>query len=398
MNIRNHTPNFHAILDNMIDRQSYRSRLASAVRRSRVTALIGPRQSGKTTLARDLAGRRTSTYFNLDQPGDQARLANPGLALAHLRGLVVLDEIQAMPELFTTLRALADRQRSPAKFLVLGSASPVLMRRASESLAGRVEFIELEGFSLAETGATTMDALWVRGGFPRSFLAKSDTDSLAWREGFIRTFLERDIPELGISIPTAAMRRFWTMLAHYHGQTWNSSELARSMGLSDKTVRGHLDVLTGAFMIRQLQPWHENLGKRQVKAPKIYFRDSGLLHSLLAIPDRSTLLGHPRAGASWEGFALSQVLQWLTPAEAYFWATHNGAELDLFIPHRGRRYGFEFKFNEAPTPTRSMRIALDDLRLDHLWIVHPGTHTYRLDERITAWPLRSQRRFALSAR
>jgi len=370
----------------VIDRPSYRSRLRTALRRAPVTALVGPRQSGKTTLARSVAARR-ATLFSLDQPADRSRLSNPWLVLAPLRGLVVLDEIQAMPELFTTLRALADRPGLPARFLILGSASPVLMSQASESLAGRVEFVELEGFDLSETGPGRLNTLWVRGGYPRSFLARREADSLAWREGFIRTFLERDIPELGISIPAAAMRRFWTMLAHYHGQTWNSSELARSMGLSDKTVRSYLDILTGAFMVRQLQPWYENIGKRQVKAPKVYLRDSGLLHSLLSIPDRETLLGHPRVGASWEGFALHQVTTALAPADAYYWATHNGAELDLLIHHAGRRYGFEFKFTEAPTVTRSMRVAVEDLKLDHLWVVHPGAHTFALDEGITAWAL-----------
>lgn len=375
----------------MIERPSYRNRLATALRRAPVTALIGPRQSGKTTLARTLAARRASSLFSLDQPADRARLANPGLVLSPLRGLVVLDEIQAMPELFTTLRSLADRPGSPTRFLILGSASPALMKQASESLAGRVEFVELEGFDLSETGPGRLDALWVRGGFPRSFLARREADSVAWREGFIRTFLERDIPELGISIPAAAMRRFWTMLAHYHGQTWNSSELARSMGLSDKTVRGYLDILTGAFMVRQLQPWYENIGKRQVKAPKIYLRDAGLLHTLLSIPNRDVLLGHPRAGASWEGFALHQVIKALAPAEAYYWATHNGAEIDLLIHHGGRRYGFEFKFTEAPAISRSMRIAIEDLKIDHLWVVHPGAHTFALHERITAWALGGRR-------
>lgn len=375
----------------MLDRPSC-NRLATALRRAPVTALIGSRQSGKTTLARALAARRAATLFSLDQAADRARLSNPGLVLAPLRGLVVLDEIQAMPELFTALRALADRRGAPARFLILGSASPVLMTQASESLAGRTEFVELEGFDLSETGPGQLYALWVRGGFPRSFLARREADSVAWREGFIRTFLERDIPEFGISIPAAAMRRFWTMLAHYHGQTWNSSELARSMGLSDKTVRGYLDILTGAFMVRQLQPWYENVGKRQVKAPRIYLRDSGLLHSLLSIPDRDALLGHPRAGASWEGFALQQVMKALAPADAYYWATHNGAEIDLLVHHRGRRYGFEFKFTEAPAVTRSMRIAIDDLKLDHVWVVHPGAHTFPLDARITAWALGGRRR------
>jgi uncharacterized protein len=293
-----------------------------------------------------------------------------------------------MPDLFTVLRVLVDRLDNAVRFLILGSASPALIRNVSETLAGRVEFIELSGFDLQETGGDAWEQLWLRGGFPRSYLATSDEDSVAWRDGFIRTFLERDIPQLGIMIPTVAMRRFWTMLAHYHGQTWNASELGRSMGLSDKTVRSYLDILTGTFMVRQLQPWYENIGKRQVKAPKIYLRDSGLLHCLLNLPNRHSLLGHPRVGASWEGFALEQVLRFVRPSEAFFWATHNGAELDLFFELHGRRYAVEVKFSEAPTVTRSMRTALDSLRLDHLWIVHPGCHRYPVHEQITVWPLR----------
>jgi len=302
--------------------------------------------------------------------------------------LIVLDEIQVKPELFNVLRVLVDRPDHPARFLILGSASPDILKRVSESLAGRVEFVELSGFDLSETGAESVETLWLRGGFPRSFLATLEDDSLAWREGFIRTFLERDIPQLGITIPAAAMRRFWTMLAHYHGQTWNAAELARSMGLSDKTVRSYLDILTGTFMVRQLQPWYENLGKRQVKAPKIYLRDSGLLHRLLDVPDRHSLLAHPRVGASWEGFAIEQVVQAVAPSEAFFWATHGGAELDLLFLQRGRRYAVEVKFNEAPTVTKSMRVALADLRLEHLWVVYPGQHTYPVDKQITVWPLR----------
>jgi hypothetical protein len=326
-------------------------------------------------------------HLDLESQPDVRRLENPELALGNFRGLVILDEVQAMPELFNVLRVLVDRPRNRARFLILGSASPDLVRRVSESLAGRVEFVELAGFDLRETGGDTWERLWLRGGFPRSFLAESEGDSLAWREGFMRTFLERDIPQLGITIPSAAMRRFWTMLAHYHGQTWNASEVGRSMGLSDKTVRAYLDILTGTFMVRQLQPWHENIGKRQVKAPKVYLRDSGLLHSLLGVPDRDSLLGHPRAGASWEGFALEQVLRAVGPPEAFFWATHNGAELDLLFTLRGRRLGVECKFSEAPTVTRSMRIALEDLGLDHLWVVHPGRHGYPVHEKITVWPL-----------
>jgi predicted AAA+ superfamily ATPase len=246
----------------------------------------------------------------------------------------------------------------------------------------------LAGFDLRETGTNSLDALWLRGGFPRSFLAKTDSDSAAWREGFIQTFLQRDIPQLGITLAAPAMRRFWTMLAHYHGQIWNASELGRSMSLSDKTVRAWLDILTGTFMVRQLQPWFVNVGKRQVKSPKVYVRDTGLLHSLFNLSDRHALLGHPRVGASWEGFVLEQVLRAIRPAEAYYWATHNGAELDLFFPHRGRNYGVEIKFNEAPAATKSMRIAIDDLGLKHLWIIYPGTERFPIDKHITAWPLR----------
>jgi len=292
-----------------------------------------------------------------------------------------------LPELFPVLRVLVDRPNNPARFLILGSASPSLIRNVSETLAGRVEFIELSGFDIIETGSDAQESLWVRGGFPRSFLAESEDDSLAWREGFISTFLERDIPLLGIRIPSAAMRRFWTMLAHYNGQIWNASELARSMGVSDKTVRSYLDILTGTYMVRQLQPWCENIAKRQVKAPKIYFRDSGLLHSLLGLFDMHTLLGHPRVGASWEGFALEQFLHAVQPSEGFFWSTHSGAEIDLFFQYRGRRYAVEFKFSEAPKVTKSMRIALSDLRLNHLWIIYPGQYTYPVDEQITACPL-----------
>ncbi len=372
----------------MIDRPTYLEQLSSAVRRSPVTALLGPRQCGKTTIARLFSRGKKATHFDLESQPDQQRLQNPELMLATLEGLVVLDEIQMMPQLFSVLRVLVDRPENQAQFLVLGSASPDIVKNVSETLAGRVEFVELSGFDMAETGAGAWKQLWVRGGFPRSFLAGSDEDSRVWREGFVRTFLESDIPQLGISIAPAAMRRFWTMLAHYHGQTWNASELARSMGLSDKTVRSYLDILTGTFMIRQLQPWYENIGKRQVKAPKIYFRDSGLLHTLLGLADLHTLLAHPRVGASWESFVLEQVLRAVDPPEAYFWATHTGPEIDLFFLYQGRRYAIEVKFNEAPKVTKSMRVAIRDLALDHLWIVYPGAHNYPVDKKISAWSLR----------
>jgi hypothetical protein len=372
----------------MIDRPAYLERLATALRRSPVTALLGPRQCGKTTLARLFARDRKVTFFDLESQPDLRRLQNPELALRAERGLVVLDEVQVRPELFGVLRVLADRPRSGTRFLVLGSASPDIVRGASETLAGRVEFVELGGFDLRETGPASWERLWLRGGFPRSWLARTTEDSLAWREGLIRTFLERDVPQLGIAIPAASMRRFWTMLAHYHGQTWNASAIAGSMGLSDKTVRSYLDILTGTFMVRQLQPWHQNLGKRQVKAPKVFLRDSGLLHSLLEITDRRALLAHPRSGASFEGFAIEQVLRAVAPKQAFFWATHGGAELDLFFMRDGRRYGVEVKFSEAPSATRSMRTAIEALSLHHLWVIYPGDHRYRVEENISVWPLR----------
>lgn len=373
----------------MLDRPAALARLSDAVRRSPVTALLGPRQCGKSTLARRFAEGREATSLDLESPADAGRLANPELYLGSLRGLVVLDEIQALPELLPLLRVLADRPRKPARFLVLGSASPAIVRGVSETLAGRVELVELGGFDLAEAGSNRWERLWVRGGFPRSFLARSEADSLAWREGFVRTFLERDVPQLGIGIPAAALRRFWTMLAHSQGQTWNGSDLGRSMGLSDKTVRSYLDLLTGTFMVRQLQPWFENVAKRQVKALKIYFRDSGVLHHLLSLPDRGALLGHPGAGASFEGFVIEQVLGSVGPADAYFWATHGGAELDLLLLRGGRRYGVEVKLAERPGISRSMRVAIEDLGLSHLYVVYPGRHVFPLEERITAFPVAS---------
>jgi hypothetical protein len=373
----------------MISRPEYLNRISRAVKRSPITALVGPRQCGKTTLARMFAKNRAATYFDLESQPDVNRLQNPELMLGSLRGLVIIDEVQVMPVLFKVMRVLVDRPKNKTRFLILGSAAPDLIKNVSETMAGRVEFVELSGFGLQETGSGSANKVWLRGGFPRSFLARSDNDSLAWREGFIQTFLVRDIPQLGISIPPAAMRRFWTMLAHYHGQIWNASELGRSLDLSDKTVRSYLDILTGTFMVRQLQPWHENIGKRQVKAPKIYLRDPGILHALLNLPDLQTLYGYSRLGASWEGFAIEQILQIIKPPQAFYWATHSGAEVDLFFIVHGRRYAIECKFSEAPKITKSMNQALESLKLTHLWVVHPGDHAYPLSERISAWPMKN---------
>ena len=371
----------------MIPRTAYLNQLEVTTARSPVTALLGPRQCGKTTLARAFAATRKSTFFDLESEPDIRRLANPELVLGGLEGLVVLDEMQLMPQLFSALRVLVDRPEVNARFLILGSASPELVRGASESLAGRVEFIELSGFDLAEAGAAAWRKLWLRGGLPRSYLAAADDDSMAWREGFMRTFLERDIPQLGISVPAAAMRRFWTMLAHWHGQTWNAAELGRAMSLSDKTVRHYLDLLTGTYMVRQLQPWFANVAKRQVKAPKVYLRDTGLLHALLDLADDATLLAHPRIGASWEGFVIEQIMRALRPAEGWFWGAHSGGELDLLILRGGRRIGFEVKFSEAPNITKATRSLVSTLALHHLFLVCPTPAAYPVDDHMTVLPV-----------
>jgi uncharacterized protein len=345
----------------------------------------GPRQCGKTTLAKMIGGK-DATYFDLERALDQRKLSTPELTLSPLKGLVVIDEAQRMPELFPQLRVLLDRPDVPANFLLTGSASPDLIKGSSESLAGRVGIVDLAGFDLRETGVDTVQRLWVRGGFPRSYLAANDLASHDWRESFVRTFLEKDIPQLGIMIPAATLRRFWSMIAHYHGQVWNAAEFARSLGVDEKTARRYLDILSGAFMVRILTPWFENLKKRQVKSPKIYIRDSGLLHTLLGLGTLEDLLGHPKVGASWEGFVIEQILASLELHDGYFWSTHNGAELDLFLTIRGKRHGFEVKFSEAPAASKSMQIAIKDLKLEHLWVIYPGSDTYQLDERITAVP------------
>jgi uncharacterized protein len=370
----------------MIERAELLKRIKSALRRSRVVALVGARQSGKTTLARHFAAD-ANHYFDLEDPVSLARLTEPMTALAPLRGLVVIDEIQRRSDLFPVLRVLADRQPLPARFLILGSASPELLRQSSESLAGRLETITVSGFGLSEVGANALDKHWLRGGFPLSFLARSNDDSWIWRQQFIRTFIERDVPQLGVSVPAAALLRFWTMLAHYHGNIWNAAEPARSLGVSEPTVRRYLDLLAGLFMLRVLPPWHENLGKRQVKAPKAYVRDSGLLHQLLGLRTQADVLAHPKAGASWEGYAVEEAIRLVEPDEAYFWATHQGAELDLLLFKGGKRFGVEVKRADAPTLTPSMRNALTDLSLDHLSVIYPGQRSYALAERVSVIPL-----------
>lgn len=382
----------------VIARDRLLRRIREALRRNPAVALLGPRQCGKTTLARMLVEVDSANYFDLEDPTSLRRLDDPQTALRELRGLVVIDEVQRRPELFPILRVLLDRPRSPARFLLLGSASPALLRQSSESLAGRVEMIQATGFTAREIGYPRLDRLWLRGGFPRSFLAVSELRSFTWRRQFVHTFLERDVPQLGIRIPAPRLERFWTMLAHYHGQIWNAAEPASSLGLSQPTVRSYLDLMTSVYMIRQLQPWHENLAKRQVKAPKIYLRDTGLLHALLGMRSYAELLSHPKLGASWESFVIEQLLQAFEVDHAYFWATHQGAELDLLLMRGARRIGVEIKRSDAPALTPSMRSALADLRLDRLWVIYPGDRRYALHERVTVVPFKaalalSQRKF-----
>jgi hypothetical protein len=371
----------------MIRRPVPLARLRSALRRSRVVVLSGPRQCGKTTLARELLPAESPNYFDLEDPASLARLDEPMTALAGLEGLVVIDEVQRRPDLFPILRVLVDRKRKTARFLILGSASGDLLRQTSESLAGRMERVTLSGFSLAEVGGRDEEGLWLRGGFPLSFLARSDSDSSRWRQQFIQTLLERDFPQWGVRVPALALQRFWTMVAHYHGQIWNAAEPARALGVSESTARRHLDLLADAFMIRQLQPYHANLSKRQVKAPKVYVRDSGLLHQLLGIGSAKTLFSHPKVGASWEGLVIEQVLGTEPHDEAFFWATHQGAEVDLILRRGTRLLGVECKRSDAPRLTASIRIAQRDLGLSRICVVYPGTQRYRLAPGVEAVPL-----------
>ena len=357
-----------------------------ALSRSPVVAVVGPRQCGKTTLARQLVTADSPNYFDLEDPVSLARLGQPRTALQELSGVVVIDEVQHRPDLFPVLRVLVDRDRNPARFLVLGSAGPSLLRQTAESLAGRIEHIELTGFQVAELGPAEMSRLWLRGGFPRSFLAATDADSLAWRRAFVRTFVERDLPQFGAGLATPALQRLLAMLAHYHGQILNVAELAGALDVAQATVRRYVDLLEQLFLVRQLRPWHENLRKRQVKRPKIYLRDPGIYHHLVGVDTMDALQTYPRIGASWEGFVLEKAIAESSADDVYFWATHNGAELDLLLLVEGRRIGVEIKRVDAPRRTRSMAVAVDDLRLDVLYVVYPGDTRYAIDDRITAVP------------
>ena len=371
----------------MLQRTWLQNRVRIGLKSSPAVVLLGPRQCGKTTLARQLADKSTSTYFDLENPVDLARLTEPMTALEPLRGLIVIDEVQRHPDLFPILRVLLDRKPARAKFLILGSASPELLRQSSETLAGRIATVEMGGFMLEELERPDLNRLWLRGGFPRSLLARSEAVSTAWREDFIRTFLERDLAQLGVRVPAGTMRRFWTMTAHYSGGIWNSSEIGRSLGEAHTTVKRHLEALSGALVVRVLQPWYANVGKRLVKSPKVYIRDSGLLHTLLGIRERGQLEGHPVIGGSWEGFVIEQLLARLPNANPYYWRTQAGAELDLLLFVHGRRIGIEIKRADAPTMTPSMVSALNDLELHRLLVIYPGSSRYRLGQKVEVMSL-----------
>jgi predicted AAA+ superfamily ATPase len=369
-----------------INRPQFEAEVRESLTYNPVTAILGPRQCGKTTLARSISETIKGTLFDLEDPADFELLkSNPKQIFYGLEGLVIIDEIQRLPELFPLLRVLADEANSKRKYLILGSASPDLIRNSSESLAGRIGFINLTGFRLNEVGIENLRNLWIRGGFPRSYLAQNENQSFTWRNDFIQTFLERDISMYGFNIPPVTLRRFWQMLAHYHGQVWNGAEFARAMGVSEPTVKRYLDILTGTYMIRQLQPWYENLKKRQVKAPKVYIRDSGILHTLLTL-EEDKILTNVKVGASWEGFVIEQLIQVLNTRDCYFWRTHTGAELDLLVVKSGKKLGFEIKYSDVPKITRSMNSVNEELGLDKLFLIYQGKRKLQLQERIFALP------------
>ena len=368
------------------------SAVDDALSEAPVVALLGARQVGKTTLAGQItsAWPGASTLYDLEVAAVREALsATPDRLLRNADGLVVIDEVQRIPALFELLRPICDDPNRQAVFLLLGSASWELIKGVSETLAGRILLVDVGGLSLREVGSEHQDRLWMRGGFPRAWLARSPAAWTRWMQSFTRTFLERDIPALGVRTAPEALGRFWRMLAHYHGQTWNASELGRSMDVSATAVNHYRDLLAGTFMVRVLPPWFENLGKRIVKSPKVYLRDSGILHFLLGLDEMTELAMHPRYGASWEGFALEQMLLAHGERGAYFYGTQRGAELDLLLLRRGRRWGFEFKCTDAPRTTKSMRVVLEDLGLEHLWVVYPGDLEYPLTEEITALPLKN---------
>lgn len=370
----------------MIKRVDLCDKIRRAFRYGRVVAILGPRQCGKTTLASQFVSPDSEHYFDLEDPVAAAKLIEPLNVLSKLKGIVVIDEIQRQPGLFPILRVLADRKPLRGRFLILGSASPELIKHSSESLAGRLARVSMGGFTLSEVGLPASDRLWLRGGFPLSFLAKTEKDSFAWRKDFIRSFVERDLPAYGMTLAPLTLLRLWVMIAHYHGQILNSSEIARSLGINELTVKRYLDILSGVFMVRQLQPWHVNIKKRQVKAPKVYIRDSGILHSLLGIRVKDDLLANPKYGASWEGYVIEEIINLVEPDEVYFWATHNGAEIDLVFSKGGRMYGVECKRSDAPAITPSMRIALEDLKLARIAVIYPGKQRYLLHKQIEAVP------------
>jgi len=367
-----------------IQREQDLERIRHLVKSFPITAILGPRQCGKTFLSKQI---KVDHYFDLENPRDLAALDQPQLLLKKLKGTLLIDEVQRRPELFPVLRYLVDNNPKQ-KYLILGSASGALLRQSSESLAGRIAYYYLGGLKLDDVGQKNIQKLWFRGGFPRAFLARSADESKQWLDNYLTTFLEKDIPQLGITIPSQTLRRFWIMLSHYHGQVVNFSEIGKSFGVSDMTVRKYIDILESTFMVRTLQPWDNNLGKRLIKRPKIYFRDSGLLHRLLTLEKDKDLWTHPKIGASWEGFALEEVIRnlGLNPQEVFFWGTHSGAELDLFWRAKGKNWGVEFKYGDAPQLTKSMQSAVSDLNLSHLWVIYPGEKTYSLMPKVTATP------------
>lgn len=377
----------------MMERTRYLSEIRRLFRSHPIIAMLGPRQCGKTTLAKMFAKENEpfprTNYFDLESPLDIDRLKEPLLTLSPLKGLIIIDEIQRAPDLFPILRYLADNENLDQQYLILGSASRELIKQSTESLAGRIAYLEITPFSLLEVDS--QEKLWIRGGFPRSYLAESEHASADWREFYIRTFLEQDIPNLGLRIAPHALRRFWMMISHYHGNLLNVSELGRSFGASESTMKHYLDILTGTFMVRQLQPWWENISKRQVKSPKIYLRDSGILHSLLGLQTIEQVRMSPKIGASWEGFALEEIINYhKSPSQqCYFWSTYSGAKLDLFLHLQGKPVGFEIKYSDAPKMTKSMQIALQELKLTHLYIIYPGDIDYPLSEKVTVVSLKN---------